>query len=65
MKLRPATREQLAAARSAYEHLQCALRDCRTADCPQLAPRIQAALRSADGARRHIERRVMRSEIRL
>lgn len=31
------------------------------ADCPQSLARVRAAIRSADGARRHVDRRSMRA----
>ncbi len=56
-KLRPATNEQRIRAKAAEFRLRAALEDAEAADCPKLAHRIRRAIKSADGARRHIERR--------
>ncbi|MDF2621786.1 MAG: hypothetical protein K0S00_4445 [Xanthobacteraceae bacterium] len=56
-KLRPATNEQRIRAKAAEFRLRAALEDAEAADCPKLAHSIRSALKSADGARRHMERR--------
>ncbi len=56
-KLRPATNEQRIRAKAAEFRLRAALEDAEAADCPKLIQSIRSALKSADGARRHMERR--------
>lgn len=56
-KLRPATNEQRIRAKAAEFRLRAALEDAEAADCPKLAHRIRLAIKSASGARRHVERR--------
>ncbi|WP_428031527.1 hypothetical protein [Ancylobacter sp.] len=56
-RLRPATSEQRSRAAAAAFRLRAALEDAEAADCPKLAQSIRRAIKSADGARRHIERR--------
>lgn len=56
-RIRPATGEQCIRARAAAFRLRAALEDAEAADCPKLILSIRRAIKSADGARRHIERR--------
>lgn len=55
--LPPATAEQVIAAREGLKHLKAARDAFRTAGAPAALQRINAAIASADGAMRHVERR--------
>lgn len=54
----PATADQWIAIGDAIEALKLARDKARYADCPQLLKAIRKALKSADGARRHVDRRL-------
>lgn len=41
----------------AIARLKLALESAKSADCPQLTKKIRSAIKSAEGAMRHIERR--------
>lgn len=58
-KLRPATQAQRVHLNSAIDHLETARDLLKMADCPGPLKRVRAALKSADGARRHMRNRVM------
>lgn len=56
-RLRPATSKHRSAVRAAQYRLRAALDDAKEADCPKLIQSIRRAIKSADGAFRHVERR--------
>ena len=56
-QIRPATREQEAGVAVAIEALKNARNCLRVSDCPQALAKTRAALRSAEGAQRHMQRR--------
>lgn len=58
-KLRPATERHLGALDIAIAALKTARLSCQQADCPSLQKKIHSAIKSAGGARRHLERRIM------
>lgn len=57
----PATAEQVEAMDEAIAHLKIASRKCREAGATRTLDRILAALKSADGGRRHVWSRFMRT----
>lgn len=56
--LRPATIEQREAMIRAVNYLKLALSNARIADAPKLEQKILSTLKSADGASRHLQRRM-------
>lgn len=62
MKLRPATPTDRIALDNAITHLKIARNDAAQSGCPKVANKIKTALKSADGAKRHMERRLMHSD---
>lgn len=56
--LRPATRQDVAAVDSAVAHLKAARDLLQGVGAEKAAARVRLALSSADGARRHVWRRV-------
>ncbi len=56
-KIRPATIVEVGYVSSARCSLQEALQYLKLADCPQAAKAVRHALKSADGAYRHVWRR--------
>lgn len=56
-QLRPATADQRARVTAVLIRLRAAREDAKAAGCPQLLDAIRHALKSADGARRHVQRR--------
>ncbi len=56
--LRPATTDQAANLLNALEAMRTARRLIGKADCPQSKKRLDAALKSAEGALRHMRRRL-------
>lgn len=61
MKLRPATNYQRHDLARALSFLKLAREAAKDADCPSLVRKIRSSLKSADGARRHLDRRLMHS----
>lgn len=61
MKLRPATNYQRHELSRALTFLKLAREAAAAADCPSLLKKIRSGIKSAGGAERHIERRLMRS----
>lgn len=59
-KMRPATFRQKAALKSAMGLLRAAAELAAYADTPKTQARIRAALQSAAGAERHMDRRLLR-----
>lgn len=59
--LRPATQQQREAISWSIDHLKAALTNARIADSPRLEEKILSALKSADGASRHLQRRLSNS----
>lgn len=59
--LKPADNSQPASLVIALHHLREARRFLAHADCPRSLARVRAALKSAEGARRHMQRRSMHS----
>ncbi len=59
MKLRPAQPDDRNRLDAAIQYLKEARDLSSDAGCPKVATKIKSALKSADGARRHMERRVM------
>lgn len=57
-KLRPATDTQAAHIDWAIERLRMAVADLKVADCPKTLAKVRAALKSAEGAQRHMRRRI-------
>jgi hypothetical protein len=60
-QIRRGTETQVDQILVAIDALRIALRELKGADCPKTAIKVRAALKSADGARRHLEHRVRRS----
>ncbi|MEP3145496.1 hypothetical protein [Qipengyuania citrea] len=60
--IRPATLEQTDAAAGVLEHLRIARQLARKAGSPRTLARIRSALKSAEGAHRHIAYRYHRSD---
>jgi hypothetical protein len=56
-KLKPATAMDVHSVELAIYHLKQARDAFKRADCPQSLRRVRAALRSAQGAQRHVDRR--------
>lgn len=63
-KLRHADLAMAVCLDNALYHLASARSLLKTADCPKALERLEATLRSAKGARRHMDRRVSRSAIK-
>lgn len=61
MKLRPATEEQRLDVEHAVQSLKDALDHARRADAPRLIAKIVSALKSANGAERHLLRRLAKT----
>lgn len=57
-RLRPATPEHQAQLLAALAALQTARDQIRGADCPNTLKKIRRALKSAEGAQRHMRRRL-------
>ncbi|MEQ9135740.1 MAG: hypothetical protein RLO51_11065 [Thalassobaculum sp.] len=57
-RLRPATPDQQSQLHAALTALQTARDKIRGADCPNTLKKIRRALKSAEGAERHMRRRV-------
>lgn len=62
MKLRNAQPADRVTLDLAIVRLKEARDACTEAGCPKVANKIKTALKSADGARRHMERRLMHSD---
>lgn len=60
-KLRPATAAQVDCAKLALDRLRDARRWAQQADSPRLVARIESAIKSAGGALRHVEGRLIRT----
>ena len=60
-QIRSATREQEAGVAVAIEALKNARNCLRVSDCPQALAKTRAALRSAEGAQRHMQQRRYRA----
>lgn len=61
--LRPATRDDVASVDSAVAHLKAARDLLSAVGADKAAARVRAALSSADGARRHVDRRAFRAAL--
>lgn len=59
--LKPADNSQAASLDAAVNMLRAARDELARADCPRSLARVRAALKSAEGARRHMQRRSMHS----
>lgn len=59
--LKPATIQQVADVRHAVELLRTSRNLLVSADCPRSAERVRLALKSAEGALRHIEHRELQT----
>jgi hypothetical protein len=57
MKLRPSTIEQVRAVHDALDYLRKARDQLTFAEAPQAAGKVRDALKSTEGALRHIQRR--------
>lgn len=62
-KIRSGTQRHVVCIQAAQKHLQMAFEQAKRADSPRLAAAIRKAIKSADGARRHAERRAMNSGV--
>lgn len=62
-QIRAADEIQRQALASAIDHLKAAREQARCADAPKTEARIAAAIRSAEGAGRHMAHRLRRSAI--
>lgn len=60
--IRPITEKQFADIQSAEGHIALARELLRYAGCPKATAAVRACLKSVGGAKRHAERRLMRSE---
>lgn len=60
--LRPATQENVIEAQKALELLRLARMWLRGADCPKALERVEATIKSTEGAIRHLERRARAKE---
>lgn len=58
MKLRKANHTDRLLLSGMIDHLKIARRAAMEAGCPNVAKKIKSALASADGAKRHLERRL-------
>lgn len=58
-KIQPATKQEQSALNDAIAHLKNARDSATMAKAPRAVAKIKSALQSADGARRHMERRLM------
>ena len=58
-RLRPATQEQHVDLKEAVSALRTARDRMRGADCPNALRKIRGALKSAEGAERHMRRRLV------
>ena len=56
--VRPATEVNLHNLELCIETLKAARSRCQAADCPSLKKKIHSAIKSAEGARRHLHRRI-------
>lgn len=61
-KLKPATPDNAIQLDNALAALRKSLVWCKGADCPQTANAIRRAIKSAEGAKRHMYRRVSAGE---
>lgn len=61
VKIRPITKEQRAALLSGIYFLKMARARFLTANCPSTLKKVRSAIKSAEGADRHAERRQMHS----
>lgn len=61
MKIRPATRAHVYLVGKALDYLRDARRNLVTAKCPKAAAKVRVALKSAEGAMRHVLHRRQRS----
>ena len=61
-KIRPATEVQRMACIHARDLLARALRELDVADCPQTKKKVRSAIKSCDGAIRHLYRRLYETE---
>jgi hypothetical protein len=61
MKIRPANQAHARHLASAIDSLVAAKCHAVLAGCPSLAKKIRSALKSADGARRHLDHRLLRT----
>lgn len=59
--IRPATRDDLDALQAALDHLRHARNALRAAGCPQALAKVRHALKSAEGAERHMHHRLRRT----
>lgn len=62
MKPKPFPKHLANSASAAIYFLRIALETAKAAESPKLVARIRSAIKSADGARRHAELRVIRLE---
>lgn len=60
--IKPATWDQAANVEMALADLRSARARLKAADCPQAARKVRSALKSADGALRHVRHRLQRSK---
>lgn len=58
MKLKPATTQQAARLNGAVACLRLAQKELAAADCPRTMAKLRGVLKSAEGAVRHMQRRV-------
>jgi hypothetical protein len=56
--VRPASQANAHNLERCIETLKTARTQCRAADCPALQKKIHSAIKSAEGARRHLDRRI-------
>ena len=61
--IRPASTDTRANVRAALKHLRIARELLRKADCPRALEKTRAAIKSADGADRHVTHRGMRTAL--
>lgn len=62
-KIQPATPHERDSLDNAIRYLKSARDQATDAGCPKVATKIKSALKSADGARRHMERRLMHTPV--
>lgn len=63
MKIRPAGKHHLIHLDGVISTLKVARDQCAEADCPSLKKKIHSAIKSAGGARRHMERRIRETSL--
>lgn len=60
--IKPAAPADRVAVRTAIDHLRCARHLLASSGAPRAAAAVRKALRSAEGAARHIDHRIRRSQ---